>query len=133
MTPDQKARDIMDEACLPKWYYDNGVYSACVSAIERAIAEAEAPLLKRIDELKEKWHSSRDACASACRRANELRSEREGLKAAINADEIVLILSENEGASHGYLAIQICEKIEADAHQKHQSSEYMRNRPKGEQ
>jgi hypothetical protein len=40
MTPEQKARDIMDEACLPKWYYDNGVYSACVSAIAAAL-EAE--------------------------------------------------------------------------------------------
>jgi hypothetical protein len=36
-TSEQKARDIMDEACLPQSFHDNGVYSACVSAIAKAI------------------------------------------------------------------------------------------------
>jgi hypothetical protein len=39
-TSEQKAKDIMDEALLPKWYCDNGVYSACVSAIAKAIDDA---------------------------------------------------------------------------------------------
>ena len=40
-----------------------------------------------------------------------VKEERERRKTA-NADEIAMILSENEDASPAYLAVQICERIE---------------------
>lgn len=39
---EEKARDIMDEACLPEMLHQNGAYSACVSAIASALEEARS-------------------------------------------------------------------------------------------
>ena len=131
---DQKIRETVENAFENKAaeIIENGPVVFSGGDVKYYI-DAIATALRKVAEAEREWWlkalSSQINCTTrVCRDANKLGSKVDGLEAAINADEIALILSENEGASHGYLAVQICEKIEADAHEKHLSSEYMRTR-----